>query len=168
MISATLTIRAERPRDHAAIHALHRAAFGRDDESELVDALRDEGAAVLSLVAVEHEHIVGHVMYSRLIIDGHDTGASVLAPLSVDPRLQRRGIGARLIEEAHRHLRAQGETLVFVLGDPMYYERFGFTTNAARPFRTPYDGEYLQALRLSSAASTSGAAIYPAPFARLG
>jgi putative acetyltransferase len=168
MIATTLTICAEQPGDRAAVHALHRAAFGGDGESDLVDALRDEGAVVLSLVAAEQEHIVGHVLYSRLIIEGHDVGASALAPISVDPSRRRLGIGTRLIEEAHRLLRVRGESLVFVLGEPGYYARFGFTTEAARSFRTPYDGEYMQALRLSADTPASGTVAYPAPFARLG
>jgi putative acetyltransferase len=168
MSAATLTIRAEQPGDRAAVRALHCAAFGSGDEGDLVDALRDQGAVILSLVATEQEHIVGHVLYSRLTIDGQDVGASALAPISVDPSRRRRGIGTRLIEEAHRRLCARGESLIFVLGEPGYYARFGFTTETARPFRTPYDGEYMQALRLSADAPASGRVAYPAPFARLG
>jgi putative acetyltransferase len=123
---------------------------------------------VLSLVAAEGRRVVGHVLYSRLTIDGRDVGASALAPISVDPWCRRRGIGTRLIEEAHRRLRARNESLVFVLGEPAYYARFGFTTEAAKSFRTPYDGEYMQALRLSADTPASGTVAYPVPFARLG
>jgi putative acetyltransferase len=168
MITAMLTVRPEQPEDSGAIHALHAAAFGANTEGELVDALRNEGAVVLSLVAAEQERILGHVLYSRLQIDDRDAGASALAPISVAPARQRHGIGSALIAEAHRRLRTQGETLVLVLGEPAYYARFGFTTEAAKPFRTPYDGEYLQALRLSSDAPKSGTVTYPTPFARLG
>jgi putative acetyltransferase len=168
MSAATIAVRVEQPADYQAIHALHRAAFGGDGEGGLVDTLREDGAVVLSLVAAEGRRVVGHVLYSRLTIDGRDVGASALAPISVDPSRQRLGIGTRLIEEAHRRLRAGNESLVFVLGEPGYYARFGFTTEAAKSFRTPYDGENMQALRLSADMPASGTVAYPAPFARLG
>lgn len=166
MSAAKLAIRAEEPADRQAIHALHSAAFGGDGEARLADELRAEGAAVLSLVADE-EGVAGHVMYSRLLVDGMDKGASALAPVAVLPARQNRGIGARLIAEAHRRLTARREKIVFVLGDPEYYRRFGFSAATAQPFRTPYDGEYMQALALAPDAPRSGAVTYPAPFARL-
>jgi putative acetyltransferase len=163
-----IIVRPEAPGDETAIHALHRFAFGSDAEANLVDESRDEGAAVLSLAALEDERIVGHVLYSRVTIDSASNGVSALAPVSVNPRYQGRGIGSKLIEEAHRQLKADGEALVFVLGDPGYYTRFGFSVEAAKPFHTPYDGSFMMALQLAPHAPSSGTVNYPAPFARLG
>jgi len=167
MSAATPTIRPEISIDRAAIHALHRAAFGGEGEAKLVDALRTDGAVVLSLVAEEGANIVGHVLYSRLTLDPPSNGALSLAPVAVAPVRQKRGIGSRLIEEAHRMLAASGEKIVFVLGDPAFYGRFGFFAVAAKPFRTPYDGEYMQVLALAPDAPKSGIALYPAAFAGL-
>lgn len=163
-----MVIRPEAGGDEAGIRALHREAFGSDAEAGLVDELRDEGVVVLSLVAEDKGQIVGHVLFSRLMLSEVQKCASALAPVAVDLRRQKQGIGSRLIEDAHRRLRTQGETLVFVLGDPAYYTRFGFSAEAARPFRTPYDGPYLMALAFSPDAPVSGSVTYPAPFARLG
>jgi putative acetyltransferase len=167
MNDATLAIRCEAAADQAAIHALLRTAFGGDGEAKLVDALRSDGAVVLSLVAEEGAHIVGHVLYSRLTLDPAGKGASSLAPVAVAPERQKRGIGTRLIGEAHRLLAERGEKIVFVLGDPAYYGRFGFSAVAAKPFRTPYDGEYMQALTLASDAPKSGSVGYPSAFGGL-
>ena len=163
-----LVIRPEAGGDEAAIRALHREAFGSDTEAKLVDELRDETSFVLSLVAEEEGQVVGHVLYSRLTIDGAPTGASALAPISVDPRRRKQGLASQLIENGHRQLKADGETLVFVLGDPAFYTRFGFSAETAKAFRTPYDGPYMMTLALSPVAPASGTVAYPAPFARLG
>jgi len=168
MNTAALAIRPETPGDRRAIHALHCAAFGASTEADLVDQLRDEDAVVLSLVLEEDGRRVGHVLYSRLTVDGDTNGVSALAPVAVVPERQKQGIGRRLIEAAHRELTARGEKLAFVLGEPAYYERFGFSAAKAKPFRTPYDGPYMMALALAPNAPSSGTVTYPASFARLG
>ena len=84
------------------------------------------------------------------------------------PHFAKRGIGRRLIEEGHRLLREKGEKLVFVVGDPAYYTRFGFSLAEAAKFRTPYDGPYLMSLKLAPGAPASGTVVYPATFAKLG
>ncbi len=168
MRSATLEIRAEIAADREAIRALHHAAFGGEAEANLVEALHAEGAVVLSVVAAEGGQIAGHALYSRLTLDPPCAGAVSLAPVSVAPARQKRGIGSRLIAESRHMLAARGEKIVFVLGDPAYYGRFGFSAATAKPFRTPYDGEYMQALTLAPDAPKSGTVRYPAAFAGLG
>ena len=64
-----LFIRGERPEDIAAIHEVHELAFGRPAEADLVDALRASRKATLSLVAVEDDRIVGHILFSPVTID---------------------------------------------------------------------------------------------------
>lgn len=167
MIAMTLEIRAEAPTDRDGIRAVLCASFGGDGEAQLVDALRGEGAVILSLIAEEDAHVVGHVLYSRLTLDPPYPGVLSLAPVAVAPARQKQGIGSRLIEEAHRMLVARGEKIVFVLGEPAYYRRFGFSAAAAKPFNTPYDGEFMQALILAPNALKSGVVSYPAAFAGL-
>jgi putative acetyltransferase len=129
-------------RDLANVLAVERAAFDRDDEPDLVQALLgDPGARpVLSLVAISGDEPVGHILFTRadVICAGQEVSARLLAPLAVVPGLQGRGIGARLIEEGLRRLRADGVDLVFVLGYPDYYGRHGFTPAGARGFEAPY------------------------------
>lgn len=121
-------IRPEIPGDAAAIRHVHVEAFGHPDEADLVDALRTAGALRVALVAVEAGIVVGHIAFSPVVIqDGTSTlNALGLAPLAVLPGWQRHGIGARLVRAG---LAACGETphgLVFVLGAPGFYGRFGF------------------------------------------
>lgn len=164
---SAFTIRMSKPEDGIAIDSVHKAAFESETEANLVHSLFEGGGIVLSLVAECDERIVGSVIYSRLLIDGENKGANALAPIGVLPELQSQGIGSALIRQAHAHLKTARESLVFVLGDPAYYRRFGFSTQAASTFRTPYDGPYQMALAFEEDAVKSGVVTYPKAFAGL-
>lgn len=128
-----------------AIHKLVAAAFQRRDEAVLMDNLRSGGACVISLVAVEGDEIVGHVLFSRLVAPFRALG---LGPVSVRPNRQRAGIGSKLIRMGLDHAREGGWQGVFVLGDPKFYSRFGFDPALARGFMSRYSGPHLMALSL--------------------
>jgi putative acetyltransferase len=161
-------IRPALPGDGPAIHAIHAAAFGQTAEADLVTRLEADGDLVLSLVACTDQPI-GHIAFSRLTMtDMPAVSACALAPLAVDPARQKQGIGSALVKEGLRHLSAQGLDFVVVLGEPDYYGRFGFTAEAAKALRTPYDGPYLQALALSDKAREArGPVAYARAFAEL-
>jgi putative acetyltransferase len=118
-------IREERPDDVAAVRDLNRRAFGQDQESNIVDALRANGAALLSLVATVNDRVVGHIMYSPLSIGGNVKGAA-LGPMGVLPEYQRQGIGGKLIEAGNRKLNDADCPFIIVVGHADYYARFGF------------------------------------------
>ena len=166
----SVTIRREEARDGPAIRAVLEAAFRQALEADLVDRLRAAGALVLSLVA-EVDGIIGQIAFSRLRIEGPGSHvrALALAPLAVLPGRQRSGLGGAFVQRGLDELRAQGEDLVLVLGDPDYYGRFGFSAEAAHGLATPYDGPALQALWLAPAPAVVQAVVhYPAPFSELG
>ena len=123
-----MRIRAESPGDRDAVAAVTRAAFGRDDEARIVDAVRASDGFVpeLSLVAEEGAELVGHVLLSYVLLEGPGVRVLELGPVSVRPERQRAGIGSALIGEALRVADERGEPLVLVLGHPGYYPRFGF------------------------------------------
>jgi putative acetyltransferase len=104
---------------------------------------------------------------------GHDTGwvcrPVALAPLAVDAAWRRQGIGEALVRGSLDALRASGFDLVLVLGDPAYYDRFGFVPAADFGLRTLYDGPYQQALALNERGrGARGLAVsYPEAFAGL-
>jgi putative acetyltransferase len=164
-----MIIRPETPADIAAIHAVGTAAFGQRGEADLVDALRRDGDLVLSLVAELDGAVIGHAGFSRLWIaqDGQRHPGIALAPVSVLPLHQRTGAGRAMIGAGHLQLKAQGEAIVFVLGDPAYYQRFGFSPVIAAPFASVYQGEYLQALRLAPGAPEAGTLTYAPAFSAL-
>lgn len=164
-----MIIRPEKPDDVAAIGEIVAAAFGQRLEAELVARLRSDGDLVLSLVAEADGVVAGHVAFSRLWIEREGVRAPgiSLAPVAVLPAQQREGIGRALIGAGHLRLKVLGETIVFVLGDPDYYKRFGFSREIAKAFDCVYQGDYLQALRLSPDAPAAGQVVYAPAFAAL-
>ena len=124
---ATWAVRQETADDREAIRSVTVAAFGRDDEANLVAALRADEAWIeeLSMVAVDTaDRVVGHALMTRCRIG--DVSALALAPCSVLPEYQRSGVGGAVIAELLRVARMRGERAVVVLGHPEYYPRFGF------------------------------------------
>lgn len=165
----TILVRTETPGDRDAIRSVNKAAFGVSVEADLIDRLRADGDLLLSLVAEGENGIVGYCGFSRLTIEKngeHANGVS-LGPVAVLPREQKHGIGQKMVRDGIARLKAEGETLIIVLGEPAYYSRVGFDVAAAAAFRTPYDGPYLQVLRLSDDAPTGGDVRYAAAFASL-
>ena len=130
-----MIIRQELPRDGPNIVALHAAAFARGDapapEALLTEHLRENGDVIdaLSLVAASHGVMVGHVSCSRAYVDRRPTPG--LAPLGVLPAHQHRGVGHALMHAVLAAADALDEPAVFLLGEPAYYQRFGFVTAAS-------------------------------------
>src|ERR1035441_10146144 len=106
-------------------------------EAQLVDRLRSDGAVIVSLVAVEDCDIVGHILFSDLLIETDQAvlHAVSLAPMAVAPKFQRRGIGSALVRHGLAVCLERGKSVVVVLGHPEYYPRFGFSTELAKSLR---------------------------------
>lgn len=163
-----LVIREARPNDRAAIHDLVADAFGNDSEARLVEAIVAQGDDVLELVATHEQRVVGHILFSRLSVESRNRSADAvaLAPIAVEAGSRRSGVGAALIESAHKLLHAQGETLSVVLGDPTYYGRFGYEHARAAGFESDYQSPSLQALSFGEA-PTQGRLVYASAFSSL-
>ena len=176
--AASWAIRPEQPIDLDQIHDLHREAFRRPDEAELVDAVRSGADFVpeLSLVAATGDgSVLGHVLVSRVAFDPAPEGsvrqdALALAPLAVLPPHSGRGIGSRLVREALALADEREEPFVVALGPPAFYGRFGFVAAAERDISGPYDaaGEAFQVrARPSEPALVPGTVVYPRIFEAL-
>ena len=125
-----IDIREEAPGDAEAIRDLNRRAFGQDQEGNIVDALRANGAALLSLVATVEHQVVGHILYSPASVGDEVTGAA-LGPMAVLPEHQRHGIGSKLVEAGNRKLEDAGCPFILVVGHADFYPRFGFRPASA-------------------------------------
>lgn len=135
-----MEIRSERAADAAAISELTTAAFrdtahGSGTEALIVQRLREAGVLTVSLVAVDGDEVVGHVACSPVTINPVQPGWVGLGPVSVRPGRQRRGTGQALIRAALANLRSLGAAGCVLLGDPAYYQRFGFVSDPALTYR---------------------------------
>jgi putative acetyltransferase len=168
---ATPRIREERAGDIDAIRDVNRLAFGQEAEGRLVDRLRDEAYARVSLIAEVEAHVVGHILFSDLPIMAPDQTlpAVALAPMAVVPEHQRRGIGSALVNAGLTACRSRGFRVAIVLGHRAFYPRFGFSSTLARQLDAPYRGEDFMAVELESGAlaGVRGRVSYPPPFAEV-
>lgn len=158
--------------DLPAIMKLHEAAFGTPHEGKLVADLHRANLASLSLMARVDGAIRGHILFSPLVIEIDDETVKglALAPLAVDPAWQRKGIGTALMEAGLVAATQHGWQAAIVLGQPSFYERFGFSARLAEGFKTPFAGPYLMALEFSKEvlSGRKGRIIYADPFLALG
>ena len=149
---------------------IERLAFGYDKEAKLVrDLLHDPSAKpVLSLLAFKNDRAVGHILFTTArLSDTQDTASIViLAPLAIVPDAQKQGIGGKLIEQGLELLSKSGVDLVFVLGHPEYYPRYGFKPAGHLGFEAPYpipdeyaDAWMVQAFRSGVIGTVSGKVI---------
>lgn len=126
-----MQIRSENDEDREAIQAVNEAAFETSAESNLVIALREQAWPVISLVAEDGGVVVGHIMFSPVVLLPYpDLKIMGLAPMAVFPEQQHKGIGSALVRAGLEECKKRGFGAVVVLGHPEYYPRFGFTPAA--------------------------------------
>jgi putative acetyltransferase len=143
-------IRDERPGDIIGIHALLDQAFSGEPVGQLVDDLRSEDDLLLSLVAEVDGQIAGHIGFSPVAIAPCLVRAVQLSPLAVAEPHRRQGIGAELVRSGIDRCRVLDIDAILVLGDPHYYQRFGFDPSLAARLRSRWSGPHLMALSLTN------------------
>jgi putative acetyltransferase len=167
-----LTIRQEQPGEETTVNEVNRLAFGGDAEPRLVESIRaSEGFITeLSLVAEMDGAIVGHILFSPVTIrtEAGDVPALTLAPIAVLPEFQNRRIGSLLIEQGLVRAGELGHELVFLIGHPWYYPRFGF--KPAGPLGIKYPTHIREEVFMvyelvpGATARAQGTLVYPAAF----
>lgn len=170
-----ILIRPETERDYRRISRVNDLAFGQKNEGILVEKLRQSDLFIsqLSLVAEADSDIAGHILFYPVYI--HSTRARYqclsLAPMSVVPGYQRRGIGSQLVREGLKAAGELGFESVIVLGHPEYYPRFGFKPASRWHIKAPFEvpDEVFMALELTdnALANISGTVRYPEEFAEV-
>lgn len=165
-----MKIRFEQPSDDRAISEVIRQAFGQDNEVRLVQEIRKSDRYIpdLSLVAEVDGVIVGHILFSYIdLVNDVTYKVLSLAPVAVHPLFQKQGIGSALVQEGLMKANAMGETMAIVLGDPLFYGRFGFEPSIRygieSPFPVPED--FFMVKLLNSEQNTlRGKVVYPPAF----
>ncbi|MGG0725171.1 GNAT family N-acetyltransferase [Bacillus mycoides] len=171
-----IKIRQEQQNDYSKTEEVVKEAFSNEEfsdkkEHELVKRIRECDAFVpaLSIVAVDEE-IVGHIMLSKITIEqgGTTVDSLALAPVSVAPGHQKKGIGGKLIVAALEKAKELGYGSVVVLGHPEYYPKFGFKKasewNIKAPFEVPDEVFMAMELRENALQGVEGVVQYSEAF----
>ncbi|MED3541798.1 N-acetyltransferase [Bacillus toyonensis] len=172
-----VTIRQEQKNDYRKTEEVVKEAFLNEEfsdkkEHELVKHIRECDAFIpeLSIVAVDKE-IVGHIMLSKITIEqgGTTIDSLALAPVSIAPSHQKKGIGGKLITAALEKAKELGYGSVVVLGHPEYYPKFGFERasqwNIKAPFEVPDEVFMVMELRENTLQGVEGIVQYSSAFA---
>ena len=170
-----ITVRSERSEDHGEVRRVHELAFGQPIEAELVDRLRAACREAVSLVALEGDRVVGHILFTPVVVEGARgtvTGMG-LAPMAILPERQRQGVGSALVRRGLDMLREQGCPFVVVVGHPEYYPRFGFERASRHGVASQWEGvpdeAFLVAILAPAAmAGVRGVARYRGEFDEVG
>ena len=152
MKNSNIKIRPEKAEDIPDIRKVEEAAFGRATEADLVDLCRTRGKASLSLVAVEADRILGHILFTPVTLDPPHPGWKGLGigPVAVLPEFQRTGIGSRLMTIGLEICRQHGFDFIVLLGNPAFYCHFGFIPGREFGLSSDYgDGDEFQARELA-------------------
>lgn len=144
-----IRLRQERVADHDAISealiaAYENVEYSNHREQIMVERLRNSNAFIpeLSIVAEdEHQKIVGHILLTKIHIHRLDKTyeALTLAPLSIRPEYQNKGIGKRLVMESHRIAKELGFKFIAVLGHAKYYPKFGYEITSKYDIEIPFE-----------------------------
>ena len=155
-----MKIRQEHKSDYEFVYKVVKEAFASAEhsdgnEQDLVVSLRNSKSFIpeLSLVAVDKEKIIGHILFTKANIG--DNAVLALAPLSVLPAYQKNGIGLSLMKEGHRIAKQLGYQYSVVLGHPGYYPKAGYVPASVYGIKAPFDiaNENFMALKLDTEAS---------------
>lgn len=177
-MTPNITIRKEIPKDHNWVIELTAKAFetmpfSEGDEDQLVARLRNAPGFIpeLSLVAELDGLIVGHILFTPLVIDNgqQQFESLVLGPVSVLPEFQKQGIGGKLIRAGHQKAVELGFRSVILIGHPEYYPRFGYKPASSWGIKTHYElpsDDVFMAVELTEGAlkNVSGMVIFPPEF----
>lgn len=156
-------VRVMTPADKPAVQDLTTRAFGQPDEADLIRKLEAAENVILQLVAEMDGQIVGHILFYPLGVFGK-LGAAGLGPMSVDPWVQKEGIGKALVTEGVAMMKKMGAPIIFVLGHDWFYPKLGFSVEATADFSTPLKGDHFFALRLRPGPPMSGRLVFPESF----
>jgi len=126
-----MIIRTESVKDFKEVYNVNFLAFGnREDESKLIERIRnsEEFIPELSIVAEIDNEIVGYILLSKATVENMEEKQEVivLAPIAIKPIYQKQGIGSKLINEGLKRCKELGFNIVFLIGHPEYYPKFGF------------------------------------------
>jgi len=172
----TVTIRSEHAGDIYQIHEVTACAFsqselGHHGEADVIERLRNSSSEFVSLVAEVEGRVVGHILFTPVVIEcgAERVEGMGLAPMSVSPDFQNRGIGTRLVQAGLDQLRLTQCPFVVVLGHAKFYQRLGFVPASKLGISCEFSGIPDEVFRIvfldnNTQSSVSGVAKYRPEF----
>ena len=163
----------ELPVHRPAVLELNRLAFKGEEEVQLIENLQRDGDVLASLVAIDGDEIVGHILFSPLDINVNGARPAVvaLAPMAVVPNRQNQGIGSKLIFRGIAEMKSASQAAIIVLGHIKFYSRFGFRHDLSANLACDYN-QYDEFMGLElvkgSLAGMNGTCRYAKAFGALG
>jgi putative acetyltransferase len=140
-------IREAQESDLEEVFNLIYSAFGDKSESNLVRQLILDDDLLFNLIFENSDTIIGNVVVSKITMEPNEgLLCGGVAPLSVLPENQSSGIGSQLMEAAIKKSKEMNINALFLLGDPNYYKRFGFTIS---DLQSDYNAEHFQELAIT-------------------
>lgn len=118
------------------VEVLLDAAFGADRHGRTAYLLRRGMTEIehLSYGIVDDDALIGSIQCWPIGIDG--TPLILVGPVAVAPDRQNSGLGHKLMNEMLAAATPDDEPMVMI-GDPEYYERFGFTAAGTNGWTLP-------------------------------
>lgn len=172
-----INFRQEETKDYQLVESLIESAFKGQEYSDqkehiLVAKLRKGNTFIkeLSLITEVNGEIVAHVLLTKLTLKNSNKDIEVLslAPISVLPDFQNKGIGGKLIEEAHRRACKLGFHAIVLVGHEDYYPRFNYELlsnyKLTIPFEVPEKNAFIYELKSGSIAGIEGELEFPKVF----
>lgn len=172
-----IILRQETEQDHQQVFEIIEQAFQNEEHSDqaeqfLVENLRKSDAFIpeLSIVAEYEGEIVGHILLTKIVIQNGERvfDSLALAPVSVKPEFQNKGIGGRLVIKSHEVSKNLGYKSIILLGHDKYYPRFGYRLTKEFDIKLPFEApdECCMAIELvdDGLSGVSGIVVYPKEF----
>ena len=167
MNDTTISVRPTAMDDLGGVMDIYPFAFPSEDISPLVEKLWWMPSGVTMFVCESFFEITGHIALTECRVDDQPHRVALLGPLAVHPDHQRQGLGTALIDCAIDQLKTEGFAAIYLLGDPAYYARHGFSQEIS--VKAPYDlpVEWVpawQGISLADAKPDAGRLQVPAPW----
>lgn len=156
-------IRRAQPEDNLQISSIMSEAFKSSAEAEIIRHLHRKNDDISAWVLLHKGKLIGAIQFYKISLKNQPVAG--LGPVGINPEFQRKGFGTTLIKKAIQALKDETDyPLLFVIGHPEFYPRFGFSTKLGNQFIAPWSGPSFMAMPLKINYPQDGTLTFPKAF----